>query len=93
VGFDWVRVINKFAPKPDLAVYLDVPPEVALRRIGGGRDLFERADYQREVRKAYLKLVDEGELRLISTDRPYEEAHRELLKVVLAKLREVGVLS
>ncbi len=93
VGFDWVRTINRFAPRPDLAVYLDVPVEVALRRIGGGRDLFEMADYQEKVREAYLRLVEEGELLLVSTDRPYEEAHSELLELVLARLRGAGLLT
>ena len=64
-----------------------------MRRTGGGRDLFERADYQREVRKAYLRLVEEGELLSVSTDRPYEEAHSELLELVLARLRGAGLLT
>ncbi len=93
VGFDWVRTLNMFAPKPDLAVYLDVSVEEALARIGGGRDLFERAEYLEGVREAYLRLVEGGELVMVDAGRPYTETHRELLNVVLAALKEAGFLK
>ena len=30
---------------------------------------------------------------MVSTDRPYEEAHSELLELVLARLRGAGLLA
>ncbi|MEM4697654.1 MAG: dTMP kinase, partial [Zestosphaera sp.] len=32
VDVEWIKTLNKFAPEPDLAIYLDVEPSVGLRR-------------------------------------------------------------
>lgn len=30
---EWLKSINRLAPEPDLAIYLDVPPEIAAERV------------------------------------------------------------
>jgi dTMP kinase len=37
----WVRKIYRFAPRPDIAVYLQVPIEVSMARIGSSRPSLE----------------------------------------------------
>ncbi len=60
----WVEEINARAPAPDLTVFLDVRPAVALRRrfaASEQRELFEVPAFQRKVALAYRRSI--GRLR------------------------------
>ncbi len=62
---EWVREINKHAIKPDLAIYIDVPPEVMVDRIKRKKSVMETWETQKRVREAYLKQVREGQLEIV----------------------------
>jgi dTMP kinase len=56
----WLIQINRFAPVPDLCIYLDVPVEHAkerMRRSRWTKELFEDEAQLRLIRERYLKLV------------------------------------
>ena len=61
---DWVRQINSRARTPDLTIYLDVRPGVAMERIqaraGERRELFEKRDLLEKVSAAYNSLYCVG---------------------------------
>lgn len=60
---DFVASANERAPKPDLTLFLAVPPEVALRRRRAERseaDLFEELPVQRRVAAHYEARIAEG---------------------------------
>ena len=80
---DWVRTINKFVPKPDVAFLLDVEPRVALSRIKRPKSRFERLELLEAVRNAYLDMATSGELIMLDGTRPPNQVTEELL----AKLR------
>lgn len=80
---EWVRTINKFAPKPDVAFLLDVEPRLALSRIKRPRSKFERLKLLETVRKVYLDMAAAGELVLLDGSKPPSQVTEELL----AKLR------
>jgi dTMP kinase len=46
---EWIRALNRYLPAPDLTIYLDVPPEVALERIRARGDVprWEEVDLDR----------------------------------------------
>ncbi|MEM3533702.1 MAG: dTMP kinase, partial [Nitrososphaerota archaeon] len=67
---EWVRTINKFVPKPDVAFLLDVEPELALSRIKKPRSRFERLELLKAVRKVYLDMAAAGELMLLDGSKP-----------------------
>lgn len=94
VDIEWIRVLNKFAIKPDVAIYIDVVPEEALKRKkkGGLKILFENIEYLRKVRQIYLELVSYGELRLVNGMRDFKEVLREVKSIVNYLLSE-GRLS
>lgn len=83
VDIEWIRYVNRFAPKPDLAIYLDVPAEVAMSRIRRGRSLMERLEFEKKVRAIYLKLVKDGELTYIDGDRPVEDVDKDILNLTM----------
>lgn len=80
---DWIRRINSFAPKPNLAIYLDVSPETALSRLGESKTVMERLDVQKAVRQVYLSLVREGELVIVDGERPVREVFEDVKKLAL----------
>lgn len=85
----WVASINKHAPKPDLAVLIDVSAEAALARIKPSRKLdeFERdLRLQRRVRRNYLHIAGREGLKVINGDRPTGEVQADLRKLVGAVL-------
>jgi dTMP kinase len=79
---DWIREMNRFAPKPDLGILLDILPEFSLQRVNRRKTVFEDSDYLRKVRNIYLQLVEEGELVRIDADKPKKAVLMEVLSLV-----------
>lgn len=78
----WIEEINKFIVEPDLTIYLDVDPEIALDRKKGVRDTFERVDFLKKVRKIYLERAKDKDYPIMKTDRPIEVVHEEIVRCV-----------
>lgn len=63
VPLDWVMQLNSVASeelKPDCHIFIDVEPEITLKRMAEGRfhsDLFENKQRLTEVRSRYLELI------------------------------------
>lgn len=97
---EWIYVVNRYAMRPDILVFLDVEPTIAYRRLGrrkGSRELPERLQALRGLARRYervLKLI-EGIVPLVvrvkgsinGCERPVEVVSRDILTVVLAALR------
>ena len=79
---DWIREMNRFAPKPDLGILLDILPEFSLQRVNRRKTVFEDSDYLRKVRNIYLKLVETGELVRIDADKPRKAVQAEIFSLV-----------
>jgi len=79
---DWIREMNRFAPKPDLGILLDILPEFSLQRVNRRKTVFEDSDYLRKVRNIYLQLVEEGELVRIDADKPRKAVQAEIFSLV-----------
>jgi dTMP kinase len=91
VDSHWLREINRFAVKPDLALYLDVPAETGMSRIRRKKSLLEKLELQRRVRDEYLRLVHSGELTLVDSTRPKMKVSENILDLVTRKLRELEI--
>jgi dTMP kinase len=87
LDLNWIEEINRSVVTPDLAIYIDVPPEVAVKRIKGKRSVMERLRVQRRVREVYLKFVEDGRLIRIDGNRSKDEVERDILAVVLDFLK------
>ncbi len=83
----WIEQINRMALPPDLAIYIDVPPEVVVKRMRRRRSVMENLENQRRVREVYMKLVREGRLILVIGNRPGSEVAQHILAVVLKRLK------
>jgi len=79
-----IRELNeRFAPKPDLVIILDVSPETALERIKvrGKKTAFEEKEYLERVRESFLKIADERTI-VVNAERPLEEVREEIFYAV-----------
>jgi dTMP kinase len=60
VDLDWVGDVNKYADKPDLAILLDINPQLAERRMkerGDDLEYFEEdQDFQNGVKRTFIDL-------------------------------------
>jgi dTMP kinase len=92
LDIEWVRTINRYATAPDLAIYIDVSPEIGLKRIAGGRRLkssMESLQNLEAVRAIYHRLVEANELVSINGTAPFNVVAERILKVVQEYLTEV----
>ncbi len=83
----WIEEINRLAVPPDLAIYIDVPPEVVVKRMKRKKSVMERLRTQEKVREVYMKFVREGRLTLINGNRPVEEVAEDILALALNLLK------
>jgi len=83
LDLEWIGEINSSALPPDLALYIDVSPEVVVKRIRGKKSIMERIETQRKVGEVYMKFVDDGKLVPIDGDRKKGEVEQNILDAVL----------
>lgn len=91
LNMKWIETINKWAIRPDLAVYIDVPPEIVIKRLRREKSVMETLQNQRKVRKVYLKLVEDGHLTLVDGNKPIDEVEKTVLSLVLNFLKNEGL--
>ncbi len=85
----WIAKLNEKAPKPDLAILIDVPAYVALQRIKGSRklDTFERdLRLQRKVRTIYLQVAKRKRLKIVDGARVASQVQVDIRKLVKAAI-------
>ena len=83
LDLEWIEEINRFALPPDLALYIDVPPEVVVKRIRRKKSVMERLETQRRVQQVYMKFVNNGKLMPLDGDRKKGEVEQNILSVTL----------
>ena len=75
----WLLDINKFARKPDMTIFLDIKPEIGVKRTTTN-EIFEKKEFLEKVRDNYLKL-DEN-MKKIDANRSKEDVFDEIKKIV-----------
>ncbi len=92
---EWIIAINKYVPFPNYVIYLDVSPEVSLKRIRS-RELFENESTLRIVRDNYLKLLKNNKYPSkffkINAERPLEKVYEEARTIFIEILRCEGII-
>ena len=83
----WIAKVNEHAVRPDLAIFVDVKPEIVVKRLKHRKSVMENLQTQRKVREVYMRFVEKGELVKIDGNRSVEEVADDILRTVL------GVLS
>ncbi len=66
VDLDWLFLINNFAIKPDITLFLDIPVDIAFNRIFLERsqiELFENKETLEIVRENYKKVIEKLKIK------------------------------
>jgi len=88
----WIELINRFALLPGLALFLDVPPEIVVKRLKRKKSVMETPQNQQKVREVYLRMVRDGRLVLVDGNKPVGDVATDVLRVVLDFLERSHVL-
>lgn len=79
---DWLREIQRFLPKPDVTILLDIAPETSATRKTADRDKYERdLALLSRVRASYLRQAAAGWVHL-DADRPREAVAADIAAAV-----------
>lgn len=85
-----IRAENEaIAPRPDLTLILDLPVDVALRRIAASRgqaNSFEGREYLEKVRDLYLGFAGETAIETVDASEDPDVVHNALLTRILPLL-------
>jgi dTMP kinase len=79
----WIKEINQHAMRPDLAIFVDVKPDIAIKRLKSKKSVMEDLETQKKVRSVYLDFVKSGELVKIDGNKSKAEVAEDILKFVL----------
>ena len=87
VPLPWVRLLNQYAPWPDVTFLLDAPVEVCLQRIralGRPTEHYEKAETLQRIRENYQALAEallDGGKRIVVLDaaEPPEAVHQKIV--------------
>jgi dTMP kinase len=86
----WIEKINGHALRPDLAIFVDVEPNVVVQRLKPKKSVMENLETQRKVREVYLIFVKNGELTRIDGNKSKEDVANAILTEVLKFLKNLG---
>lgn len=88
LDLEWIKKINEHALRPDLAIFIDVNPEVVIKRLKPKKSVMENLKTQCKVRKVYMKFVENGELTKVDGNKSKKKVANEILTVVLGFLEK-----
>ena len=78
----WIKMINKHAIEPNIAIFIDVEPEIVLQRLRRKKSVMENLETQRKVRKVYMDFVHKGELVKIDGNKPKMKVAKAIFEAV-----------
>jgi dTMP kinase len=80
---EWLLNLDKGLPKEDLAIVLEVNPNISYQRVPGDRDTFEMDQkLLMKVHKNYRILAKQFNWKIVDGDRASEQVHNEIMNIV-----------
>ena len=77
----WLADIQRYLPKADLTIVLDIAPETAVSRKSTGRDRYERdLALLSRVRESYLRQSRQDDWLLLNGERPKADVSADVVK-------------
>jgi dTMP kinase len=89
LSLDWIETINNNAQKPDLSLFIDIAPEVVLKRLKRKKSVMENMQTQQHVWAIYQKYVARGELKRVDGDKSKNEVLDALYAEVACFIKKV----
>lgn len=86
---EWIKIVNRYAIKPDIAIYLRVPLEVALERLKykqSNWSYFEKLNRLGRALEIYEELASKGELIVVDAVRDIDSVVMECFKLIINRI-------
>jgi dTMP kinase len=88
LGLEWLLNLDKGLPKEDLAIVLEVSPNISYQRVPEDRDTFEMDQkLLMKVHKNYRILAKQFNWKIIDGNRDSEQVHNEIMNIVKNTLK------
>src|SRR2546423_991245 len=95
--YQWIKEINRNIIRPDLTIFLDVPPGICVKRMKTQRwhvELYEDLDNLERVRKNFLLAIEKSkteveQIEIIDGHQPPKDVHKAVVQAVKNFLRLV----
>jgi dTMP kinase len=95
--YEWIKEINRHAIRPDLTLFLDVPPAVCVKRMQAQRwhvELYEDLTTLEAVQQNFVfamrQLGREGErIETVNANQPAKDVHRIAVQLIKNYLKSV----
>jgi dTMP kinase len=88
LGLEWLLNLDKGLPKEDLAIVLEVSPNISYQRVPGARDIFEMDQkLLMKVHRNYRILAKQFNWKIVAGDRDSEQVHNEIMNIVKSTLK------
>jgi dTMP kinase len=84
----WIEEVNRWTIKPDMTIYIDISPEIVVKRLKREKSIMETLQNQRRVREIYLKLVKNYGLRVVDGNKSRRVVAQEIMNAVTNFLSE-----
>lgn len=78
---DWIKVLNKYAKKPDLVLLLDLDVKKSVSR-SSGEDEFENEEFLTNVRANYLEIIKDFNHEIIDANKGINKVSSDIKKAV-----------
>lgn len=86
VKSDWIYQVNRYTPRPDLTILLDLTEKEAIKRCDR-EEVFENLDFLEKTRKNYLGLLDvEENIEVVDASLSLEQVHENIIMLLKEKL-------
>ncbi|MEE9323385.1 MAG: dTMP kinase [Candidatus Aenigmarchaeota archaeon] len=83
VDKEWIKSLHKDVRKPDVVIFIDIDPEVSLKRVRASpNDRLEKVELLKKVREAYKEMVNEEKFFVVNGDRAKDEVFNDVRLVV-----------
>jgi dTMP kinase len=83
----WLTDIQKYLPRPDLTIVLDIAPQTTVERKSAGRDRYERdLALLERVRQSYRRQSGQPGWVIVDGERPITEIAEEIAGIVAPRL-------
>lgn len=78
---DWIKVLNKYAKKPNLVLLLDLDVKKSVSR-SSGEDEFENEEFLTNVRANYLEIIKDFNHEIIDANNGINKVSSDIKKAV-----------
>src|SRR5262245_11766243 len=87
VDAGWLSEIQRFLPQPSLTIFLDMQPEVSLKRKKADRDKFERdMPLLARVRESYLRQARQADWIRLEGERDKYAVSADVIRAIRSRL-------